>query len=151
MEDRKQLEAEEANRTDAFAREMIQNDKLCQIMDQRQGDQGKNLVHSMIRYRQENQRFQDRLEFDLNDPESKLKDHPARIGDEDPRLTVSGMQKYVYSLYLSSNSIRYYSMIRNEIHCLPYPETQQHYLRRSALLYTQLVSLVATLLSVRIL
>ena len=75
---------------------MIRNDKLCQIMDQRQNNQVKNLTHSMIRDRQENQRFQDRLEFDLNDPQSKLKDHPARIGDEDPRLTVSGMQRYVY-------------------------------------------------------
>ena len=72
---------------------MIRNDKLCQIIDQRRSDQAKSLSHSMIRYRQENQRFQDRLEFDLNDPQSKLKDQPARIGDEDPRLTVSGMQR----------------------------------------------------------
>ncbi|KAI6654866.1 RIB43A-like with coiled-coils protein 2 [Oopsacas minuta] len=94
VEDRKKLEAEEANRTDAFGREMIQNDKLCQILDQRRSDQAKDLSQSMIRYRQENQRFQDRLEFDLNDPQTKLKDNPARIGDEDPRLTVSGMQKF---------------------------------------------------------
>ena len=93
MEERKRSEAEEANRTDAFGREMIRNDKLCQIMDQRRSDQAKELSHSMIRYRQENQRYQDRLEFDLNDPQTKLKDRPARIGDEDFRLTVSGMQR----------------------------------------------------------
>ena len=36
----------------------------------------------------------DRREFDINDPDSKLKDVPARVSDEDPRLTISGMQKF---------------------------------------------------------
>merc|ERR1719271_1626866 len=33
-------------------------------------------------------------EYDLNDPLSKLKDLPARVGDDDPRLSVSGMQQF---------------------------------------------------------
>ena len=33
-------------------------------------------------------------EFDLNDPKSKLIDTPARVGDDDARLSVSGMQQF---------------------------------------------------------
>ena len=45
-------------------------------------------------YRREHQRVQDRREFDLNDPEYKKKDLPARVSDDDPRLTKSGMQMF---------------------------------------------------------
>jgi len=34
-------------------------------------------------------------EYDLNDPKSKLNDLPGRVGDEDPRLSVSGMQQFL--------------------------------------------------------
>ena len=37
--------------------------------------------------------MQDRREFDLYDPDAKKKDLPARVSDEDSRLTVSGLQK----------------------------------------------------------
>ena len=33
-------------------------------------------------------------EYDLNDPLSKFKDLPARIGDEDSRMSVSGLQQF---------------------------------------------------------
>jgi len=33
-------------------------------------------------------------EYDLNDPLSKFKDLPSRVGDDDPRLSVSGMQQF---------------------------------------------------------
>ena len=49
------------------------------------------LSQSLINYRKEHQRIQDRREFDLYDPDSKKKDLPARVSDEDPRLTVSGI------------------------------------------------------------
>ena len=48
----------------------------------------------LVEYRKENQRMEDRREYDINDPDSKLKDIPARVSDEDPRMTVSGMQKF---------------------------------------------------------
>ncbi len=47
-------------------------------------------LQSVVQYRKECQRAVDRREFDLNDPESKQKDLPARVSDDDPRLTVSG-------------------------------------------------------------
>lgn len=38
--------------------------------------------------------MQDRREFDLNDPDYLKKDVPARVSDEDPRLSVSGLQHF---------------------------------------------------------
>ena len=43
------------------------------------------LPQSLTEYRKEHQRQQDRREFDLYDPDSKKKDSPARVSDEDPR------------------------------------------------------------------
>ena len=51
-------------------------------------------LQMLVEYRKENQRMVDRREFDINDPDSKQKDIPARVSDEDPRLTLSGMQKF---------------------------------------------------------
>ena len=44
-----------------------------------------SLLQSLTEYRKEHQRRQDRREFDLYDPDSKKKDTPARVSDEDPR------------------------------------------------------------------
>merc|ERR1719335_1944654 len=38
--------------------------------------------------------FQARNEFDLNDPNAKKKDVPARIGDDDPRCGPASLQKF---------------------------------------------------------
>lgn len=48
----------------------------------------------LVEFRKENQRIEDRREFDINDPDSKLKGKPARVSDDDPRLTVSGLQAF---------------------------------------------------------
>lgn len=48
----------------------------------------------LVEFRQENQRFEDRREFDINDPDILRKGVPARVSDNDPRLTVSGMQQF---------------------------------------------------------
>ena len=48
----------------------------------------------LVEFRKEYQRPEDRNEFDINDPDFKRKSVPARVSDDDPRLTVSGMQKF---------------------------------------------------------
>ena len=35
-----------------------------------------------------------RREWDLYDPEGLKKDKPARVSDDDPRCTISGLQKF---------------------------------------------------------
>lgn len=38
--------------------------------------------------------MEDRREYDINDPDFVHKGMPARVSDNDPRLTVSGMQRF---------------------------------------------------------
>ena len=47
-----------------------------------------------IYFRLEQQAAASRREFDLYDPESKKKDKPARVSDDDPRCQVSGLQLF---------------------------------------------------------
>lgn len=45
-------------------------------------------------YRATYQRREDRRQWDLNDPHYKSKELPSRVGDDDPRNGVSGLQKF---------------------------------------------------------
>lgn len=56
------------------------------------------LLQSLTEYRKEHQRRQDRREFDLYDPDSKKKDTPARVSDEDPR---SGWSQWIPSCQMT--------------------------------------------------
>ena len=51
-------------------------------------------MQSLVEFRKEHQKTIDRREYDLYDPDSKKKDLPARVSDEDPRMTVSGLQTF---------------------------------------------------------
>lgn len=45
-------------------------------------------------FRNEYQTPDSRKEWDLNDPDAKLKDKPARVSDDDPRCGISSLQKF---------------------------------------------------------
>lgn len=45
-------------------------------------------------YRCMYQRKEDQRDFDLYDPDGKKKSLPARVADNDPRLSLSGAQRY---------------------------------------------------------
>ena len=57
---------------------------------------GSTNIHplSLIEYRKEHQQARDWREFDRYDPDTKRKDLPAQVSDEDPWLTLSGMQGF---------------------------------------------------------
>ena len=55
----------------------------------------------IVYFRAEQQNAASRREFDLYDPESKKKDKPARVSDDDPRCQVSGLQLFqgLFTIY----------------------------------------------------
>ena len=53
-----------------------------------------SIIITSIYSRLEQQAAASRREFDLYDPESKKKDKPARVSDDDPRCQVSGLQLF---------------------------------------------------------
>ena len=81
-------------RDEAFASDMRRTDNIAVILDQRQDNDRKQINREIVEFRERHQRVEDRREFDIFDPDSKRKDIPARESDDDPRLTVSGLQLF---------------------------------------------------------
>eukprot|EP00118_Oscarella_pearsei_P000531 m.5175 g.5175 ORF g.5175 m.5175 type:complete len:380 (+) comp12381_c0_seq1:62-1201(+) len=92
-EERRAVENEEKYRDQAFASDMTRNDTIAQLLDDRKQADMKKLNLALNDFRKTSQPFELRREFDLNDPEAKKKDKPARVSGVDPRCRVSSIQK----------------------------------------------------------
>uniref|UniRef100_H2YUK5 RIB43A-like with coiled-coils protein 2 n=1 Tax=Ciona savignyi TaxID=51511 RepID=H2YUK5_CIOSA len=94
VNDRKIRENTEKARNESFMSDMVRNDKIVMMLQKRQEQDIHNLDKSVNEFRDRYQRPETRKEFDLYDPDSKKKDKPARVNDDDPRCGVSSMQKF---------------------------------------------------------
>ncbi|XP_063721465.1 RIB43A-like with coiled-coils protein 2 [Symsagittifera roscoffensis] len=92
--DRRMREEMERRRHEAFANDMIRNDKIAQLLQKRQEADIRRLNKALNEYRNMHQQPNTRREFDLYDPDSLKKDKPARVHDDDPRCTLSSLQKF---------------------------------------------------------
>lgn len=92
--DRKQMEEMECQRAEAYAKDAIRNDKISQMLEARQNHDNVELNKALNEFRELHQQPSNRREFDLYDPEYLLKDKPARVSDDDPRLGPSSLQKF---------------------------------------------------------
>jgi len=90
--ERNAMQTTEQTRNDAYAREMIKNDKLGVLYQERQDRDVRELQKSLNDFRLQNQRPDTRREWDLNNPEYLRIDKPARTSDVDPILGVSSAQ-----------------------------------------------------------
>ncbi|XP_043393629.1 RIB43A-like with coiled-coils protein 2 isoform X2 [Chelonia mydas] len=95
INDKKIQEANEKARHETIAGEMKQNDKIICMLEERQKQDIKNLNKAVTEFQQNFQKPETRREFDLSDPQALKKDTPARLSDNDPRCTVSGLQKFL--------------------------------------------------------
>ena len=77
------------------AMNMIRNDKVCVLLQKRQEDDLRKLNIRLNEFRKTYQTPDSGKEWDLNDPDAKLKDKPARVSDDDPRCRVSSLQKFL--------------------------------------------------------
>ncbi|KAF6019463.1 RIBC2 [Bugula neritina] len=88
------MEEEERKRSEAFAADSERNDKIACMLQKRQEADIRELNKSLNEFRMMHQQPDGRREFDLYDPDYLKKDKPARVHDDDPRLTISGLQKF---------------------------------------------------------
>ncbi|XP_067387058.1 RIB43A-like with coiled-coils protein 2 isoform X3 [Emydura macquarii macquarii] len=95
INDKKIQEANEKARHETIAAEMEQNDKIICMLEERQKQDIRNLNKAVTEFQQNFQKPETRREFDLSDPQALKKDAPARLSDNDPRCTVSGLQKFL--------------------------------------------------------
>ncbi|MEE6477610.1 hypothetical protein FKM82_011570 [Ascaphus truei] len=93
VHDKKIQEEIERKRQDAYGAQMVQNDKIACLLDERQQEDIRNLNKAISEFRHCFQKREDSREFDIYDPEALKKDLPARLSDNDPRCTISGVQQ----------------------------------------------------------
>ena len=74
---------------------MTRNDKICVLLKKRQEHDIHELNKSLNEFRKIYQTPETRKEWDLYDPDSKRKDKPARVSDNDPRCGISSLQKFL--------------------------------------------------------
>ncbi|XP_030336443.1 RIB43A-like with coiled-coils protein 2 isoform X1 [Strigops habroptila] len=75
--------------------EMKQNDKIMCMLEERHKNDIRNINKAVSEFQKNFQKPETRREFDLYDPQALKKDKPARVSDDDPRCTVSGLQKFL--------------------------------------------------------
>uniref|UniRef100_A0A663M799 RIB43A domain with coiled-coils 2 n=1 Tax=Athene cunicularia TaxID=194338 RepID=A0A663M799_ATHCN len=78
-----------------LANEMKKNDKIMCMLERQQKNDIRNINKAICEFQKNFQKPETRREFDLSDPEALKKDRPARLSDNDPRCTVSGLQKFM--------------------------------------------------------
>jgi hypothetical protein len=91
---RRMQEEMERRRHEAFANDMIRNDRIAQLLERRQQADIRRLNKALNEFRKMHQQPNTRREWDLYDPEALKKDKPARVSDDDPRCTMSSLQKF---------------------------------------------------------
>ncbi|NP_001088729.1 uncharacterized protein LOC495993 [Xenopus laevis] len=85
--------AEKAN-NEAYDAERLLNDRITQMLEQRQEQLAQSLEKAVQDFRDQHQQPHTCRDFDLNDPEALKKDKPARVGDEDLRCGPASLQKF---------------------------------------------------------
>eukprot|EP00756_Hemistasia_phaeocysticola_P001563 Hpha_TRINITY_DN11104_c0_g1::TRINITY_DN11104_c0_g1_i1::g.28047::m.28047 len=94
LAERKELRNLEKRREADYDKVQVQMNKHQQHL-QHLSDQIKlQRMRDLEGYRKTFQKTEGRREFELNDPNGKKKDLPARVGDDDPRCGPSSMQKF---------------------------------------------------------
>merc|ERR1712126_630969 len=84
--ERNNAEAVEAARDSAYSRDMIRNDKLGVLLQERQDKDARNLHKKLNEFRSQYQTPDSRREWDLNNPEFLKIQKPTRESDCDKNL-----------------------------------------------------------------
>merc|ERR1712159_334318 len=92
--ERNNSEAVEAARNDAYSRDMIRNDKLGVLLQERQDKDARNLHKKLNEFRSQYQTPDSRREWDLNNPDFLKIQKPTRESDCDQNLGISSAQVF---------------------------------------------------------
>lgn len=88
------IKAEEDARNLAYDEQRLLQDQQLAYMEQQRLRVEKANLQNVETFRSTQQGKHLSREYDLNDPKAKWNDTPARVGDVDPRLSVSSMQQF---------------------------------------------------------
>lgn len=85
--------AEDA-RDAAYDQQRLLQDQQLAYLEQQRLKVDKATLKDLEAFRAEQQGKHRSRDYDLNDPKARFNDTPARVGDYDPRMSVSGMQSF---------------------------------------------------------
>lgn len=85
--------AEEKDREKKFIDQLIKCDNMAVMLEKQQAEEIHKIEQEIDHFRKTVQRPEYRREFDLYDPDLLKKELPPRISDDDPRCTISGVQR----------------------------------------------------------
>lgn len=94
LKEKHEIEQEGLERKRKFEQEQRRQNQVVQQKNREQQLLRHQLDNEVNHFRSLYQRPEQSRDFDLFDPNGLKKDLPARLGDDDPRLTVSGAQKF---------------------------------------------------------
>ncbi|XP_055613285.1 RIB43A-like with coiled-coils protein 2 [Uranotaenia lowii] len=94
IQERHQLNEQEREQQRKFEEEQRRQTQLLYMKNQEQQRLRSQIQDEINQFRKLNQRPEQSRDFDLFDPNGLKKSLPARVGDHDPRLTISGAQKF---------------------------------------------------------
>ncbi|KAL3267126.1 hypothetical protein HHI36_011266 [Cryptolaemus montrouzieri] len=92
--EKKRIDEEQRRIEKIMDQQMVKNDEIAMAYERKEKQERTKLLQEINNFRQVYQRFEDRREFDINDPMAIKKDIPARVHDDDPRLGPSSAQKF---------------------------------------------------------
>mmetsp|Transcript_10904 Transcript_10904/g.18922 ORF Transcript_10904/g.18922 Transcript_10904/m.18922 type:complete len:368 (+) Transcript_10904:113-1216(+) len=92
--ERKERERADKQRDEDFAALARYWDDQLGLQQQEADNLRKSIARDMDQFRQTTQLKHTRKEWDINRPDRNVVDDPARLGDDDPRLGPSSMQKF---------------------------------------------------------
>uniref|UniRef100_A0A4W3H4C8 RIB43A-like with coiled-coils protein 1 n=1 Tax=Callorhinchus milii TaxID=7868 RepID=A0A4W3H4C8_CALMI len=92
--ERKTREARDKAREDSLDADTLRYAQTAELLEKQEGERRRRLNEELNRYREREQAFENRREFDLNDPEALKKDKPARVCDMDPRCGPASLQRF---------------------------------------------------------
>merc|ERR1712110_514723 len=92
--DRQATKALDAQRENHCDQERLRIDQQLMYLEQERVRAERQKLDEVNQFRMTQQGKERSRDFDLNDPNFLLTSQPMRVGDDDPRLSVSGLQKF---------------------------------------------------------
>uniref|UniRef100_A0A1I8JVW4 RIB43A-like with coiled-coils protein 2 n=1 Tax=Anopheles quadriannulatus TaxID=34691 RepID=A0A1I8JVW4_ANOQN len=94
VQQKHEAEQAQAEQQRKFAEEMRRQEQVLLLKQHEQRQDRVREENELNQFRASHQKPEQSRDFDLFDPDGLKKSLPARLGDDDPRLTISGAQKF---------------------------------------------------------
>ncbi|CAI6375431.1 unnamed protein product [Macrosiphum euphorbiae] len=94
VQEKKILRDQEQAKQQAYSNKLLQDCATSLKLDEQNKKKQKEIDLEILEYRKKYQAPETRREFDIYDPLQCRKGQPNRIGDDDPRITLSSVQRF---------------------------------------------------------